>query len=402
VSIQKIAIKQLLIDKDTYLLNQLNSSYFTKSYKTIYKVIEEYYDNKNKLPTKIDLISLFENKLSESRAETFKAIIKSLDKINTNMSAEEILKELKKHKLLVEVESKLEDLVKAGENKDVNKLMCTINDLNNKVNNIENDYVPELVQNIEFKNVNLAKVESFLPTLRDNGIDLYGVSIVASPSGHGKSNFVLQQALHTYAVEGKSVGFISLELDNSLLLLRMYSQATNTPFKEIMSNPNKKTIIDEWKAEYFNRENRFYIKYRRYTVEELLATVKLLAKEGVKLIVIDYLNLVSFPNGEEWKHLSNLVKDLHELAINNGLVILSPSQVNIEESKGGNITAVSRGSKELEFSASVFLVLYANNEEKQENVSRLIIQKSRNSKKLNLMVKTDFTTMQFEDLKIIV
>jgi replicative DNA helicase len=272
--------------------------------------------------------------------------------------------------------------------------------LNNKVNNIENNYVPSDIKEVEFKNVNLAKVESFLPTLRDNGIDLYGVSVVASPSGHGKSNFVLQQALHTYDVEGKSVGFISLELDESLLLLRMYSQVTNTPFKEIMSNPNKKNIIDNWKIEYFNRDNKFYIKYMRYTVEELLAAVKLLAKEGVKLIVIDYLNLVSFPNGEEWKHLSNLVKDLHELAINNGLVILSPSQVNIEESKSGNVTAVSRGSKELEFSASVFLVLYANDEEKAEGVSRLIIQKSRNSQKLNLMVKTDFTTMKFKDLGI--
>jgi len=183
--------------------------------------------------------------------------------------------------------------------------------------------------------------------------------------------------------------------------MRMYSQATDTSFREILSNPNKKEIIDEWKSNYFNRDNKFYIKHRRYTTEELKQVIKTLIKQGVKLFVIDYLNLVEFENSkEEWKQLANLVKDLHELAVNNGVVIISPTQIELEESKNGRVQAVTRGSRELLYSSSVFLLLYQDKEEAAENVSRVIVQKARNSTKITCMLENDFQHMKFKDLGI--
>jgi replicative DNA helicase len=402
MNIQKLGIKRLLVDKDVHFLHQLTNSYFTKSYKTIYKLIESYYDSKGKLPAKDDLLALFQNKLSEEKAETFKAIIKSLDKIESDMTADEILKELKKHKLLIEVESRLEDLVKAGENKDIKTLMSTINDLNNKVNNIENNYVPADVKEVEFKNVNLVTLDSCLPTLRNNGINITNLTILGAKSGNGKSLLAIQQALYTYE-QGHSVAFLSLELPESLLLMRMYANVNKVSIKEIMANPDKKNIIDKWKETYFNRENKFYIKHRRYTAEEVKSVVRMLAKQGVQLIVIDYLGLIEFDNNyDDWRNLANLVKDLHALSVELGVVILSPTQINIEESKSGSVNITTRNSKELIFSSSLFLVLHANEEEKAEGVSRLIVEKARSAQQMTLMVKNNFEYMAIEDLGIIV
>jgi replicative DNA helicase len=402
MNVQKIAIKHLLLDRNTHFLHQLIDAYFTKSYKTIYKLIESYYDSKGKLPAKDDLLSLFENKLSKEKAETYKAIIKSLDRIESDMTADEILAELKKHKLLVEVENKLEDLVKAGENKDVGTLMNIIGDLNNKINNIENSYVPADVKEVEFKNINLVTLDSCLPTLRDNGINITNLTILGARSGQGKSLLAIQQALYTYE-QGHSVAFLSLELPESLLLMRMYANVNKVSIKEIMANPDKKNIIDKWKETYFNRENKFYIKHRRYTATEVKSVVRMLAKQGVQLIVIDYLGLIEFDNNyEDWRNLANLVKDLHALSVELGVVILSPTQINIEESKSGSVNITTRNSKELIFSSSLFLVLHANEEEKQENVSRLIVEKARSAQQMTLMVKNNFEYMAIEDLGIIV
>jgi len=399
----KLALKSLLTDNNPYLLQHLTENYFTKSYKTIYRLVNQFYDKHNKLPKSEDLIALFETKLPEDKAATFTAIIKSLDKLQTNLSPEEILEGLKEVKALTEVEENLELLINYAENKDVKNLTNLLNNLSNKLQNTFNDFIPTEASEVEFKNISLASVSNCLPTLSENGVDFYGLSIIGAGSGSGKSILSLQQAIFAYEIEGLNVAFLSLELDESLLLMRMYSQVTNTPFREILSNPNKKEIIDTWKSEYFNRDNKFYIKHRRYTTEELRQVIKTLIKQGVKLFVIDYLNLVEFENNkEEWKQLANLVKDLHELAVNNGVVIISPTQIEIEESKSGRVHAVTRGSKELLYSSSVFLLLYQDKEEAAENVSRVIVQKARNSTKLTCMLENDFQHMKFKDLGITV
>ena len=98
--------------------------------------------------------------------------------------------------------------------------------------------------------------------------------------------------------------------------------------------------------------------------------------------------------------MANLVKDLHALSVEHNIVILSPTQLNLTKDKKGNIEATTRGSKELNFSSSLFLLIYQNKEEFKEGVARIIVEKARNAKKLTLMTKTDFEHMKFTDLGI--
>jgi len=401
MNFQKIALKQLLKDRNVQLLNKLTPNLFSGAYKNIVRLFDTYYSKHNKLPTKDDIIALFQSKLPKDKAETYTAIIDSLNKIESELNTDELLSELRYDSVAKSVDSEVAKIVELAENKDLDKLKVVLLDLQNKINKVDDSGVDDIL-NVDFKNVNLSYIDNCLDTLRDRGINFTGLSIIGAKSSGGKSLLSLQQALYTYE-QGHSVGFLSLELDESLLLTRMYSQINKTNYKELLQNSSKKELIDKWKVKYFDRENKFYIKHKRYTISGLKDTIKDLIDKGVKLIVIDYLNLVAFDSvNDEWKSLANLVKELHQLAIESGVVILSPTQVNLEVSKNGHIQISSRGSQELIYSSSLFLVIYQDKEERAENVSRIIVEKARNAQKITCMVKNDFDTMSFTDLYTVI
>jgi hypothetical protein len=80
-------------------------------------------------------------------------------------------------------------------------------------------------------------------------------------------------------------------------------------------------------------------------------------------------------------------------------VILTPTQVNIQDTKekDGELKVTTRGSRELEFSATVFLFIYQSKEEYEEGMARIFTIKARNASKKTYVVKTNFAIMAFED-----
>jgi replicative DNA helicase len=66
------------------------------------------------------------------------------------------------------------------------------------------------------------------------------------------------------------------------------------------------------------------------------------------------------------------------------------------------VIATSRTSREIDFSASLSILLYQNVEEKKEGIVRVIVNKNRNGDKPTLMCKADFAKMKFIDLGILI
>ena len=394
---QKIAIKKLLEDQSLPLLTKLNSNYFTKSYKTIFKMIEAYYDKYNKIPT-IDVLKAYaDSNFKKEKAEVVNSILISLNKIDENLTDNEIIEAIKKDNVIRNIDDVSEEFIDALQEKDFDKLLILTEKIQNSVTQINNTLPEDIIQT-EFKKIGLASVSCFLPTFQKEGIDLTGLTIVGGSSGSGKSLFSLQQALYNYE-QGYKVGILSLELPISMLMTRMYSLVNNIEYKEVLHTTPKEKI-EEWKKSYF-KPNSFYVKDIRYNVTEIKKAINYMVKQGVKVIIIDYLNLVEANSSqEEWKQMANLVKDLHSLSVEHNVVIISPSQLNISVDKKGNIEATTRGSRELEYSSSVMLLIYQSKEEYQEGVARVIIKKARSAKKLTLMTKTEFNKMKFVDLGI--
>jgi len=397
---QKIALKKLLIDNDYSLYTHLNKELFSKSYRTIFVMIDKYYDAYSKLPTIDVLVAYIKSNFADDVADILVAILESLSKIKDNTTNDEVIKELNKEKVVRELDNVAEDFLSALKNKQIDKVVKIAENIQVKAMEVNNK-MPDDIRETDYKMEGLATLPIFLPTLQKQGIHLAGLSVIGSDSGSGKSLFSLQQALYSYKETGVKVGVLSLELPLSQLKARMYSIVNDIPYYEAIKPENKEKIL-QWQKEYFEPDS-FFIKAIRYNVEEIRKAIDYMIKKGVKLIIIDYLNLVEADNyKEEWKQLADLAKDLHAKSVEHNIVILTPTQVNLSENKKGEVEATTRGSRELEFSSSLFLLIHQNKEEYKEKVARIIIKKARNAKKLTLMVRTEFEKMKFVDTSIIV
>jgi len=398
---QKITIKYLLQIQEVDFFLSLKEGYFTKTNKKIFSLIKSYYNKFNNLPNYNMVYDKIENSELRDR-DILLSYLKSLNKIDSFPTEKEMLDSLKEDFIVRNIDKDVEEIVNIAEKKDIETLKLKLNETLQILNSNEN-FIPKNIKEAEYQHLSLAKCDVFLPTLHQHNADLYGLSLIGADSGFGKSIFAINQAIYTYN-QGYNVCFLSLELPIPLLLVRMYCHTTQTKFKDFISQDKdtQAKIIDEWKKFYFNKNNEFYIQHKRYTNDELLNVIDMFIKKNVKLFVIDYLNLIEFKNyrKDEWRNLADLVKQLHDIAVSNGIIILSPTQIDVEEKTDKSLTIRTRGTKELLYSASTMYLLYANDEEKEKNLARVGVYKSRNSRKLTCYTETQFDTFTFKDLNI--
>ena len=221
----------------------------------------------------------------------------------------------------------------------------------------------------------------------------------------GKSVLALQQLLYSYE-QGLNCCLLNLELGYDETVARAYSTITNKPFGDIFGNPSPKVgkDIEDWKNSYFNRKNRFFINNVNYNTEEIVHTIEAMHKIGVTVFVLDYIQLVDYTNkAEEWKMIRDLVRTLHRLTQELGVTIITPVQINLADvkEKEGILKITVRGSKELEYSSTVFLFIYQTKEEYKEDMGRIFTIKARNAKKGTYVMQTKFDTMKFEDTGVV-
>jgi hypothetical protein len=123
--------------------------------------------------------------------------------------------------------------------------------------------------------------------------------------------------------------------------------------------------------------------------------------DNVHVVCIDYLNLISFDGAnDEWRGLSNLAKKLHRLTRTYPVCIVSAAQVNIEGKTKGSImpNVTTRGSKELEFSASQ---LFYFDIEPESNMLVCYTKKNRIAKPLHFLLEPDFAHMKINPTDIV-
>ena len=400
MKLQKAMLHYLIKDNDTFYLNKLDKSYFTKLNQKLFSIIEKYYNKYEVIPTFDELVGVIEEKVKKDKSLLIE-LIEQIKNIKPNLTKEQLFYELKQSKLVRELDNIAPELIDALEEKQLDKVEQIINKIQNKFLDID-DKVTKDIKDVEFKPMALATIECFLDSMNSAGFNLAGLAIVGAATGQGKSIFALNQAIYAYN-KGLKVSIMSLELPESQVLLRLYAMTNKENYSDLIKSPKDvlKNKIDKWKNEYF-KNGGFFIKHYRYTPTELKKAIINDIKRGVKFFVVDYLNLVEVDSKvEDWRSLSRLAKDLHDIAMQYGVVILSPTQINIEEDKNKKLKVSARGSRELEFSASTMLLIYQNKDEYKEGVARIKVLKSRNSRKFTTIAKTNFGNMLFEDTGVI-
>ena len=222
----------------------------------------------------------------------------------------------------------------------------------------------------------------------------------------GKSVLAMNQALHSYK-DGADVLYMNLELAKNEQMARMLSCIYDLDFSEIYQDLSEEKLkeFNKLKEDFFNKPNKFKMVNSTMDAEFIKNAIKTEAKTGLDLVVIDYLQIVkNVSNIERWKFLENFVQELHQISLDLGVVILTPVQINKSDvkEKKGEYHITPRGSRELEFSSSLFFFLTQNEEEAKDNIMRLITIKARQSKKHTYILEADLNYMKFKPTGLVI
>ena len=405
-NIDKVLIKYLLETKDEELLIEVPSSLFKRQLqKNVFNSLLSYYQEFNKIPDIDSLKEYLKLTLPKKEAEFSISWLESgLENIENKYTKEELKAFIKKATQVNYIDNSIKALIEFAKEKNISKFSNLINELSQKLT-LQNKAPVDIAKKV-YSSENITMVEPFLPSMKQNGLFFTGVSIIGAGSGAGKSIFLMNQLMYNYE-QGESVCLLNLELGFNETLARMYSCATGTPFYQVYTIPEEgiEEKVNKWREEFFNRKNKFYMEDTSLNINEVENIIRVYAKKGVKIFGIDYLNLVELSaSKDEWRVMANFVKRLHRLTRELGIVIISPTQINIQDikEKDNQISVTARGTRELEFSSSVFLVLWRNKEEYQNHTMRIFTIKARNSKSNVYITETNFKCMKFNDTGIVI
>ncbi|MBR1881117.1 MAG: replicative DNA helicase, partial [Prevotella sp.] len=158
--------------------------------------------------------------------------------------------------------------------------------------------------------------------------------IIAARPAMGKTSFALSMAKNIAANYKTPIGFFSLEMSNEQLMSRMISNVCEIEGSKIMSG---QLLPDEW--DRLDKRVNHLLGIPMYvddtsglSVLELLNKARRMVREdGVKLIIVDYLHLLSsrglrFSNRQE--EIGKITEELKNLAKELNIPVIALSQLN--------------------------------------------------------------------------
>jgi archaellum biogenesis ATPase FlaH len=402
MNIEKLVLAEMFNSKSVEFLSKVKSDYFSRPIpKTIYNALQSYVHTFHTIPDLGIFKEKLKAKLPEDKKEIYMGYLDGLALVPKEYSKDELLSTLKDHHTVNVLDKNIEALVLASKVRDVNAIKTILSKTTSDIST--ESKMPDDITTIEYYPNNIKLIEPFLPTMR-KFMKFGGLTVIGGASGAGKSNLGLNQLLYSYK-KGHDVCLLNLELGLDETISRMYSIESKQPFAGVYGNKDPKVVekINDWKKEFFDRENKFYIKTTSFDDIEIENIITSMAAKGVSVFLLDYLNLIEMSTEEDWKGLSRLIKKLHRLTQELGIVIITPTQVNMSDTKekDGELKVSTRGSKELEFSSTVFLFIYQTPEEKAEGTARIFTLKSRNSEKKTYVVVPNFSVMSFTDTHMV-
>lgn len=236
------------------------------------------------------------------------------------------------------------------------------------------------------------------------GIRPTEVWIVGAYPGRGKTVIGVQMAMAT-ARNGVPVCIFSLEMTRTQLGIRSLATCGHVSSAQLR-NPKYMTASD-WVAANSSADELVSLPIYvddsgSLTIRELAARAKLyIRKHGVKLIVVDYLQLVEGPGREIRERVGKVANTLRQIAKDERVSVIAMSQ--LARPKSGNLNDQPsmnqlRESGEIEAHAHTILLLNTPEDEDGRPTGLDVIQiaKQRNGPKGPIPVAMDGKTMTFK------
>ena len=261
------------------------------------------------------------------------------------------------------------------------------------------DHVGSLMKQIEAKIEILRKdphAFAGLPTgfteldKRTQGLHPGDLVIVAARPSMGKTSFAMNIAEHVAIEKKLPVAVFSMEMSGEQLALRVLSSFGRVELQKLRSGQLEDADMNRMvSADGFIREAPLYIdETGGLSPLDLRARARRLASQhGIKLIVVDYIQLMQVPGSKENRtnEISEISRNLKALAKELNLPIIALSQLNRAVEQRDNKRprlADLRESGGIEQDADVVLFIYRdevyNEASPSKGKAEIIIGKQRN------------------------
>jgi replicative DNA helicase len=200
--------------------------------------------------------------------------------------------------------------------------------------------------------------------LGSGGIAAGEVLTLAAPTSCGKSALALNIALNAAKRQNKGVGIFSLEMPKKQITKRLLQTLSGINFKTIDNTDDGRARADKFKAhsEELSKMSIF-TSHSVKSADDLASQARNMVKKmGVKLLVIDYLQLIPFESKRMSKAegIANISHKIKQIALDLDVAIILLAQVNREGAKreGGLSLYDLKDSGDIENDADIVLLMY--------------------------------------------
>ena len=171
------------------------------------------------------------------------------------------------------------------------------------------------------------------------GFRKHGMTILASQSGGGKTAIALNILRKIAENEKIPVAFISIEMP-IVDVVRRVIQSLDKVEESVVNSYSPQYVIERWKTHF---EDRFILVGSRtdYGISPANPDLRLirrdieeLAKKGVKIVAIDYLQIIqTLDDKEDASRYTKIMRELREVSAETGVHLLILSQINRESAR---------------------------------------------------------------------
>lgn len=414
--LEELVIISLLKGQDSvkdYLLGSTKEElFFAPWWKEVYHRIRNLVREKNKVPNEVDILHdpvIADNTKAVIRASQFFTQDNYIKDFERCKSAVDQLTQFLKARKLHGIHTQLGDYITKGENdlkKIVQNVSAKLYEINTDSENFESSIFrltdtsssDKLITDILGE-----RTARYIPTGFEQfdgvnkGLPRGGLTIIAGPTGGGKSLMALSMA-RAQALAGCKVCLVSLEMNEFELMERRFSSVTGIPLSCLKESSTLTLQEKELAIKAFQNyrdqlvnvggSEDYKCKMNNLNIEELLYGLKPFAYD---VIIIDYLGLLKGIDGDDqWRKLSEAARFGKIFAEDNNM----------------NVIALAQLSKEGEIRYSKGILEHANNsfswmfgkKELETGIIEVEQKKARMSQRFNFYLKMDFSRMQVSDL----
>lgn len=230
------------------------------------------------------------------------------------------------------------------------------------------------------------------------GLEPGNVMLLTANSGGGKSIAALSLMANMYRGFNQTVTYISLEMDEREMMERLVANATMTDISLIrqgrLSPQEREAVFQKYKTEFHETSHgrySFYAPKGDYTIEQLFSQIQ---GKPTDVIILDYLGLVKpgsyGKNTSEEYQLRQMTRLAKRYAEKTKCAIVLLAQLNDE----GQIMY----SKGIGHHVHYWLKWMCKDEDFERGYAIVEMGKSRNSKKEDLYMTTEFKYMRMDNI----